>query len=422
MNIGIDIRVLAKGKRTGVEEYTINFLSHLLTLDKSNKYRLFYSGFRKPKLNYPWLKSRNIKIKKIRIPNRILDFFLKFLKFPKIDRILGGVDIFLSPHFLITPLFQKTKRILIFYDLSFVHFPEFFSKSKLFWHKFVSPKKQAQRADLIISISESTKKDLIETYDVGPEKIEVIYPGVDNRFRPMDKNSPEFINIKNKYGLPASFASLRSGSAGGPDNFILYFGTIEPRKNILGIIRAFEQLKKTHGNQQGDVQWKGFEGIALGREKKSFDFSNFKLVIAGIKGWLYGEVFKAAENSEFSKDILFTGFVEEEDKPYLYNLAEIFVYPSFFEGFGLPPLEAMACGVPVIVSNKSSLPEVVGDAAIAIDPTRIEELVFSIKNILEDKNLKERLINRGLERIKNFKWEKAVKKFMNLIKKYEDRN
>lgn len=408
MNIGIDIRVLAKGKRTGVEEYTISFLSHLLNLDKSNKYRLFYSGFRKPKLNYPWLKSRNIKIKKIRIPNRILDFFLKFLKFPKIDKILGGVDIFLSPHFLITPLFQKTKRILIFYDLSFVHFPEFFSKSKLFWHKFVSPKKQAQGADLIISISESTKKDLIETYDVDPEKIEVIYPGVDNKFKPMDKNSSDLINIKNKYGLP--------------DNFILYFGTIEPRKNILGIIRAFEQLKKTHSDQRRNVQWKGFEGIALGREKKFFDFSNFKLVIAGIKGWLCGEVFKAVENSEFSKDVLFAGFIEEEDKPCLYNLAEIFVYPSFFEGFGLPPLEAMACGVPIIVSNKSSLPEVVGEAAIAVDPARIEELVSAIRNILEDRNLKERLINRGLERIKNFKWENGAKKFINLIKKYENRN
>lgn len=408
MNIGVDIRVLAKGKRTGVEEYTINFLSHILDFDKHNKYKFFYSGFKKFKLNYSWFKSKNIKIKKIRIPNRILDFFLKFFKFPKIDRILGGVDIFLSPHFLITPLSQKTKRILIFYDLSFVRFPEFFSKSKLFWHRFVSPKKQAQKADLIISISESTKKDLIKTYGINSEKIEVIYPGVDDKFRPIKKNNPDIINIKKRYKLP--------------DNFILYFGTIEPRKNILGIIRAFEQLKKTHDNQKENIQWKGFEGVSLGRERKYSDFSDFKLVIAGIKGWLYDEVFRAVKTSEFSKDILFTGFAEEEDKPYLYNLAEVFVYPSFFEGFGLPPLEAMACGVPVIVSNKSSLPEVVGDAAITIDPTRIEELVFAIKNILEDKNLKERLINKGLERVKNFKWEKAVKKFMNLIKKYEDRN
>jgi glycosyltransferase involved in cell wall biosynthesis len=144
------------------------------------------------------------------------------------------------------------------------------------------------------------------------------------------------------------------------------------------------------------------------------------LVIAGIKGWLCGEVFKAVENSEFSKDVLFAGFIEEEDKPCLYNLAEIFVYPSFFEGFGLPPLEAMACGVPIIVSNKSSLPEVVGEAAIVVDPARIEELVSAIRNILEDRNLKERLINRGLERIKNFKWENGAKKFINLIKKYDN--
>ena len=158
MNIGIDIRVLAKRTRTGVEDYTINLLSHLLPMDKSVKYRLFYNGFKKLQLDYPWLKLPNVKIKKFRIPNRIFDLFLRFLKFPKLDKILKGINIFLSPHFLLTPVSKNIKTIIIFYDFSFIRFPEFFSLPKLLWHKFVYPQKQAQKADLIIAISESTKR------------------------------------------------------------------------------------------------------------------------------------------------------------------------------------------------------------------------------------------------------------------------
>jgi len=405
MTIGIDLRVLAKGRRTGVENYTIELLSHLLPLDKTIKYKFFYSGFRKAKLDYPWLKGRNVKIKKIRIPNRVLDLFLRFLRFPKLDKILGPpageagkVDIFLSPHFLVAPLSQKTKNIIIFYDLSFIRFPEFFSKTKLFWHKFIYPKKQAQKSDLIVSISECTKNDLIELYRVNPEKIKLIYPGVDEKFKPIEENDSKLLGVAEKYNLPASF--------------ILYFGTIEPRKNILGLIKAFEEIKRGKKGKVLDVDWLGFEGVVKTQEK-SADFSDLKLVIAGTKGWLYKEVFRVAKNSEFRDDIIFTGFIDEEDKPYLYNLASIFVYPSFFEGFGLPPLEAMACGIPTIVSNRSSLPEVVGTGAIMLDPHNLDELVFAIKEVLNNEDLRELLIKRGVERAKLFNWDKTAKQILN---------
>lgn len=416
MNIGIDIRILGKGRRTGVEDYTINLLSHLLPLDpvplmgkrRRIRYKLFHNSLRKPKLDYPFLKLPSVKIKRLRIPNRALDLFLRFLRFPKLDKILKGVDIFLSPHFLLAPVSKKVKTIIIFHDLSFIRFPEFFSLPKLLWHKFIYPKKQAQKADLIVAISESTKEDLINLYGIKKEKIKVIYPGIDKKFRPIEKDNPNLDRVRKKYGLPDN---LPAGKAG----FILYFGTIEPRKNILGLIRAFEQLKK-QPHLEGRVEWLGFEGRVKSDKRDFFDFPSLKLVIAGIKGWLYNEVFEKVKKSQFQKDIIFTDFIDEEDKPYLYNLAQAFIYPSFFEGFGLPPLEAMACGVPTIVSNKSSLPEVVGQGAIMIDPCNVDEISLAIKEVLENKNLREYLKKQGLERSKNFNWENTAKEFLKLFK------
>jgi glycosyltransferase involved in cell wall biosynthesis len=403
MNIGIDIRILAKGTRTGVENYALNLLSCLLKKDKSIKYKLFCNGFKKPRIDYPWSKLSNVKIKTLRIPNRIFDLFLRFLKFPKIDTIVGGVDIFLSPHFLLLPVKKKTKTIVVFHDLSFVRFPEFFSFPKLLWHKFIYPKNQAKKADLIVAVSESTKDDLIDLYGVPREKVNVIYPAVGEEFKPIEKNDSGLQRVREKYNLPQSF--------------ILFFGTIEPRKNITALIEAFEKIKKQEINPPLEVRWDGFEGTVKSEKRNSFNFQDLKLVIAGNKGWLYGDIFEKIEESPYRKDIIVTGFIEEGDRPYLYNLAEMFVYPSFFEGFGFPPLEAMACGIPTAVSNKSSLPEVVGDGAIMFDPQNIDEIGFAIKEMFENKGLREILIERGLKRAKFFDWDKTAEKFLNLFGK-----
>jgi len=186
----------------------------------------------------------------------------------------------------------------------------------------------------------------------------------------------------------------------------------------LGLIKAFEQIKEEKNLPLLQIQWQGFEGIVKKEEEKNVDFSELKLVIAGSKGWLYKDVFKKAKESRFSKDINFIGFIDEEDKPYLYNLADVFVYPSFFEGFGLPPLEAMACGVPTIVSNNSSLPEVVGDGAIKVDANNVDELSFAIRKVLENRDLKDYLIGRGLFRAKKFSWNKTAEEFLRIFKKY----
>lgn len=373
MKIGVDIRFLARGVQSGVEEYTLNLLPRLFG-SKDTEFKLFYNAFKKNKLNFPWVDFPNVKIFRRSIPNRFLQLSSFFFDYPKIDKIIGGADVFFSPHFVFSSISNKCRKIVTFHDLSFEYYPEFFSFTRNLWHKLMKPKKQAQDADLIISVSESTKEDLINLYKIDPKKIKVIYPGIGDEFKKLD--SSEIKNIKEKYNLP--------------DKFILYFGTIEPRKNIVGIIKAFDIL----------------------RLKLDTDI---KLVIAGSPGWLYKEVYKTAKESEFKDDIIFCGFIDKEDKSSLYNLASLFVYPSYFEGFGFPPLEAMACGVPTIVSNCTSLPEVAGDGALLVNPYNVNEIFVAMKEVLADKALSDDLTSRGLNQVKKFTWQSCAEQTLKVL-------
>ncbi len=373
MKIGFDLRTIARGRHTGVEEYTLNILREL-TKHKEDDFFLFYNAFLKVNFENEVLNNKNVLLKDFNVPNKFLDMFL-LLNSPKFDKLLGGVDVFFSPHFLAAPLSKNCRKITVFHDISFLHYPEFFSLKKRYWHFLQNPKKQAKYSDKIIAMSESTKNDIVNFYNIKEEKISVIYSGVDESFKPVSKDNPNLNRVKEKYNLP--------------NNFILYLGTIEPRKNIIGIIEAFEAV----------------------REKKKIS-----LVISGTFGWLFDDIIKRAKSSKFSEDILFVGFINQEDKIYLYNLAKIFVYPSFFEGFGFPPLEAMACGVPVVVSNCSSLPEVVGDAGIMIDPYKPSEIAEALDMILEDEGLSDILKQRGLKQAEKFNWEKTGEETIKILK------
>jgi len=379
MTIGIDIRFLAKGTRSGIEEYTINLLSRLLSLDKNIKFKLFYNAFNQVELDYDWLTLSNVELKKFRWPNRfVFDPAAKFLKLPKIDKMLGGCDVFFAPHFLLSPVSLSCRKIVTFHDLSFEYFPEFFSWRKRFWHSSLAPNQRALEADKIIAVSQSTKDDLMNLYSLSAEKIEVIYSGIEKRLEKKELTSEQKLSIRKKYNLP--------------ENFILYFGTLEPRKNLVGLIQAYEAFRQQ----------------ATGNKK-------YSLVLAGNSGWLCDDIFVQAKKSNFAQDIIFTGFVDPGDKVYLYNLASLFVYPSFFEGFGFPPLEAMSCGVPVICSHTSSFPEVVGEAALMIDPYNFDEIAWAMKEVLGDNELRQDLIDDGLIRIKNFSWEKCAKETLELL-------
>ena len=385
MIIGIDIRMLARGMKTGVEEYTTNLLANMLSLDQNIRYKLFYNGYQKIKLDYDWLKLPNVELRQYRIPNRFLDASLYFFDYPKIDKLLKEVDVFFSPHIFLSSVSKKCKSVMTFHDLSFEKYPEFYSASKNYWHFSMNPKKQARKTDKIIAVSESTKNDLVGLYNINPEKIKVIYSGI-NPVSSIQYPVSSISKIKKKYNLP--------------EKYILYLGTLEPRKNIIGLIKAFEIFKtklKSRGRHSG------------------MSPSGFKLVIAGSKGWLYRDIFKTVKNSPVKNDIIFTGFIDDEDKSILYSQAELFVYPSFYEGFGFPPLEAMACGTLVITSNFSSLPEAVGDAAIMINPYNLDELYRAMEMVLNDDKLKNTLIKKGFEQTKKFSWQKCARETLDFI-------
>ena len=403
MTIGIDIRVLAKGTRTGIEEYVLNLLPRLLPLDKKVKYKLFYNAFRKVELDYPWLNLPNVELCEFKIPNRLFFASARYLGQPKIDRFLEGIDIYFNPHFFVAPVSSRCRKIITFHDLSFEHHPQLFSYRKILWQKFLmNTRQEARKADKIMADSFSTKEDLVKIYKIDPTKIEVVYLGVSKDFKLFKKDNTQLKKVRKKYNLPRSF--------------ILYFGTIEPRKNLILVIKAFEALKEEFTPHLSRIGRLGDRLNVSHLSSKGAGFTDLKLVIAGAKGWLYKDIFKKVKNSKYKEDIIFTGFIDDKDKPYLYNLANIFVYPSFFEGFGFPPLEAMACGTPTIVSNASSLPEIVGNGAIMIDPYNVDELTFAIRKVLEDKDLQSDLIKKSLKQAKKFNWDKTAKEVLGIFK------
>lgn len=378
MVIGIDIRVLGSHTKSGIEEYTENLLAHMLALDSTIKFKLFFSSWKSDVLDYDWLHLPNVELRKFKIPNKLLFVSAHLFDTPKIDKLVGGTDIFFSPHFLLSALSPECKKVVTFHDLSYIRFPEFFSWRKNFWHKVeMKPERQSRFSDKMIAVSESTKKDLVTIYDIDPAKIEVIHSGISPAIkRPSDILLSEF-KIRNDL----------------PDEFILFLGKLEPRKNISGLIRAFNILKQNN------------------------KFNKLNLIIVGSRGWLLKDMFKEIGSSPFKDQIILKGHVKDEDRAFYYGLASVFVYPSFFEGFGFPPLEAMACGPPVIVSNSSSLPEVVAGAGLLIDPHNISEFASAISAILTDNKLKEGLISLGFERAGEFTWQKTAEKTLEYILK-----
>lgn len=374
--------MLARGTRTGIEAYTEKLLSNMLGLDTGIEFRLFYNGYKKVRLSYGFLDLPNVKLIESSIPNRILDISSKLSGIPEIDRLLGGIDIMFSPHIFLSSLSRKCKSVVTFHDLSFEKYPEFYSKSKSYWHFSMDPKNQAKRASRIITASQSTKNDLISLYGTDPKKIRVIYSGIEQEMKNGKIKMENVGAIRKKYRLP--------------EKYILYLGTLEPRKNIVGLIKAYELFRT-----KNDIR------------HSTFDIP--KLVIAGSKGWLYKEIFDKIDRSPVKNDIILTGFVEEKDKEYIYRLADLFVYPSFYEGFGFPPLEAMSHGVPAITSNVSSLPEAVGDSAIMVDPYDLDELANAIENVLTDDKLRDILIKKGFERIKKFSWQRCARETLETL-------
>jgi len=376
MNIVIDVRPLLGGRLSGVEIFTLKLIEHILKIDRNNRYLLYSNA---SKGNIPSLKpflQENVQILQTRIPNKILNLLICIFKRPHLDRLISKhlrdfrPDIIFQSDLRPLTTGSGVKKICVVHDLSFQHFPQYFSLKTRLWHKFQNAKKALRAYDHIISVSAFTKKDLIKTFDLNPDKISAIHEGIDEKFC-SNADPDQNVRIKNMYNLP--------------ENYFLFLATHEPRKNLARLIEAFRQFKKN-------------------------DKKGFKLVLVGRTN---DKIF-AKTRVENNADIILTGFIPEEDKPYLFKMAKAFLYPSIYEGFGLPLLEAMKCGTPIITSNSSSMPEICGDAAIFVNPYSVTEITAAMYQIL-DPHKKKILIENMANRIKLFSWEKCARKTLDLI-------
>ena len=289
------------------------------------------------------------------------------------NRLIPGAQLFHATEHLLMPL-KDIPTILTVHDLIFQHLPEH-HKFLNRWYLNLTMPLYCRRATHLIAVSEATRQDLITTYKLPPEKVTVIYEAADPQFCPQPQTKVEAVRAH--YGLP--------------QQFLLYVGTIEPRKNLIRLLQAWEILY--------------LEGKAP------------PLVIVGKRGWLSDNFFAALENSPVRDAVILTGYVSDEDLPALYAAATVFIFPSLYEGFGLPPLEAMACGVPVACSNTASLPEVVGDAAMLFNPTATEEIIQVLSKLLNNTDLREALKKRGFERAAQFSWDRTARETLELYQK-----
>jgi glycosyltransferase involved in cell wall biosynthesis len=318
-------------------------------------------------------------MRSVPLSDRALTILWHRLRLPLwVELATGSLDIFHSPDFVLPPV-RRARTILTVHDLSFIRYPQCADANLRAYLNKVVPR-SVHRADLVLADSHSTKDDLMELLAVEPARIEVVYPGVEERFHPIEDQTL-LEQVRNRYNLPP--------------RFILGLGTLQPRKNFTRLIEAYSLLV--------------------------IRYPSLHLVIAGGKGWLYEEIFATVERLGLEEKVVFPGFVADEHLPALYNLADLFVFPSLYEGFGLPPLEAMACGTPVITSDASSLPEVVGQAGLMVEATDVESLAEAMQRVLEDDALREGMIARGLEQARKFTWGKAAAKLLSLYETLGER-
>ena len=361
MTIYLDISA-AVHRRAGLGRYAEN-LARALATANPDRYTLFYNRERgiTPLLGLAHVPTRTIALGYK--PWRML-VWLGQLALVGFDRLLPDAELFHATEHLLLPL-RGIPTVLTVHDLIFRHLPAH-HKPLNRWYLNAGLPLYCHRADHIIAISECTQRDLIAAYDLPPEKVTVIYEAADPAFRPA---APEHIaRVCARYDLP--------------DRYLLFVGTIEPRKNLTRLLAAFEVVHA--------------EGLTD------------DLVIVGKRGWLYDDFFARLEASPVRDAVLFPGYVPDEDLPAIYAGAQTLILPSLYEGFGLPVLEAMACGTPVACSGTSSLPEISGDAALHFDPNDVESITDTLRCLLSDTDLRADLQRRGFEQAARFSWERVA--------------
>jgi glycosyltransferase involved in cell wall biosynthesis len=365
--------LLLNDQFTGVQYYCENLLNALRSLDcKGLQFEVILSNAYCGQLE----ESNNLSISKIKIDtrNRYKRILFENFMLRKYYR-QNEFQLFHSPGYVL-PYSWNAPSVLTVHDIIALEHPEFCQDESVVYFKLFLPR-SIKKATKIIAVSNKVKEDILKRFAIPPEKIEVIYHGVADCYSEIVPVE-ELIRIKKQYHLP--------------ERYILFVGNIEPKKNLERLVLGFSWLKKNTGIPH-------------------------KLVIAGKKGWKYEKLFETINKLQLSEELLFTGYVPEKDLPGIYKMASIFVFSSLDEGFGIPPLESMACGTPVLASNQGALPEVTGGNCLQVNPYDIEDIANGIYKLLTNDDLRNKSIEKGKEWVKNFTWERTAKE---TLKVYED--
>ena len=376
MRIAIDYSA-AVNQRAGIGRLVRNQVLALSEVDHDNDYRLVYARpNRGTTPQFP--KAGNFERKEVGLGERWLSILWHRAKVPvPADWLSGPVDLYHCPDFVLPPL-RRARGILTVHDLAFLMRPDCADHRLRAYLEEVVPR-SVRRADFIIADSENTRNDLVVLLGVKPTQIAVVPGGVEGGCK----------RVSDADQLHLAREKLSVGSA----PFILSIGVIEPRKNLNRLMDAF-QIMKERKNVPDDL----------------------KLVLAGGKGWLYDDIFQHHADSPVRDDIILPGFVSDELLPAIYSTAEALAFPSLYEGFGLPILEAMACGTPVVASRASCLPEVAEGAALLVDPNNVDGLASALELTLLDEDLRARHIQHGLERAAQYTWKGAAEQLLGVYR------
>lgn len=361
MHIAIDAHSVG-AQLAGNESYITNLIEALAEIDQVNRYTLYVTK--------PAATERFDR----RWPNFRLRTTLPHTPLVRVPLTLSAelrrdpVDVL---HVQYTaPPFPPCPVVASIHDLSFEHLPETFKRRSRAQLR-LTVRRTARKATQILTLSEFSRRDIIQTYEIDPDRVTVTPPAAPPHFGPVS-DGRELARVRQTFGIQR--------------DYVLSLGSIQPRKNLERLIRAYSILRLTRAGKEPP-----------------------QLVLAGKRGWLYDEVLSAAAKHDVDNDIIFTGYVPERDLPALYTGAICFVYPSYFEGFGLPVVEAMQCGAPVIAGNQTSLPEVVGDAGVLVDPFDEKELAQAIARVIDNPDFRSQLRVKGLARAKNFNWTNTAR-------------
>ncbi len=354
--IGIDASRMALARRTGTEQYSAHLLQALVRLPTDHRLLLYFNRPLSPPLSWP----AHVAVRAMPFPRLWTHLRLSWEMLRRPPDLL-----FVPAHVL--PLARPRRTVVTIHDLGYLFFPQAHPprrRLELHW----STAWNARRATRIIAVSRATRDDLIRHYHVPAERIRVVHHGVEPRFRPTAD--------------PAALARY-----GLPDRYLLYLGTLQPRKNLERLLAAYARLPQ-------DAP---------------------PLVLAGARGWYFQRIAAAMAEHGLAGRVLLSGYIADPDVPAVLSAATALLYPSLYEGFGLPALEAMACGTPVVAANTSSLPEVVGEAGLLVDPLRVEEIAAAVRRLLADDGLRADLARRGRDRAGLFTWERCARETMAVL-------